>query len=616
MRISSVIAATCVLFAAAAALADKTPVRTIDDLPRHVYPLAGPVSELIQSAGDFRTFAAAVRADLEADLEAYEIQDAATLQQMYTSLLTLDVMDRRHASALELVERIRALEDKEATRLTTGLTATSVIRAREETGEDDGERYLEAFARHLRAQLAELPWETIQTRVTQQKGRLEIMSETLLVGMVQAQLDPVAAAKGEISSDLAGAVLNIGYALQYALPLKRPMLEVYDEFITGRRTVKPDIWAERELVLDESAGLSEVVIGIWDSGVDMSIYEDRRFVNAAESFDGVDDDGNGFVDDVHGIAFDYQGRYEPHLLYPLGEAAPRIARVIDKVKGLTDLRAAIDSPEASDLKTYLDGLETGQVNDFLEDMTICALYTHGTHVAGIAARGNPYARLLGARVSFDYHTIPALLTEEMARRHAESYGATVAYFATHGVRVANMSWGWGLKEIEGILEANGWGADTAERSRQAARLLDILEEGMHAALAGSPGILYVAAAGNEDNDVEFDEYIPSSFDLPNLMVVGAVDQAGEATGFTSSGRNVRIYANGFEVESYVPGGRKVKLSGTSMAAPNVCNLAAKLFALDPSLTPPEVVELIGAGADAEGGFLLLNPRRTADILRR
>ena len=117
----------------------------------------------------------------------------------------------------------------------------------------------------------------------------------------------------------------------------------------------------------------------------------------------------------------------------------------------------------------------------------------------------------------------------------------------------------------------------------------------------TPEILFVTAAGNDDNDVEFDVVIPSNFDLPNLMVVGAVDQAGEPTGFTSGGRNVRVYANGFEVESYVPGGETMKMSGTSMASPNVCNLAAKLFTLEPALTPAQVRELIEKGADPEPG---------------
>jgi subtilisin family serine protease len=43
------------------------------------------------------------------------------------------------------------------------------------------------------------------------------------------------------------------------------------------------------------------------------------------------------------------------------------------------------------------------------------------------------------------------------------------------------------------------------------------------------------------------------------------------------------------VESYVPGGEKMKLSSTSMASPNVANLAAKLFALDPNLTPQQAL---------------------------
>ena len=87
------------------------------------------------------------------------------------------------------------------------------------------------------------------------------------------------------------------------------------------------------------------------------------------------------------------------------------------------------------------------------------------------------------------------------------------------------------------------------------------------------------------------------FDLPNLITVGAVDQAGEETGFTSFGKSVDVHANGFEVDSYLPGGDKIEMSGTSMASPNVVNLAAKLLALDYSLTTNELIRLILDGAD-------------------
>ena len=104
---------------------------------------------------------------------------------------------------------------------------------------------------------------------------------------------------------------------------------------------------------------------------------------------------------------------------------------------------------------------------------------------------------------------------------------------------------------EGSLEANGVGENAEERSAMAREMIGVLKDGLHQAMTDSPGILFVTAAGNDDNDVEFDVVIPSSFNLPNLMVVGALDQAGDVTSFTSGGENVRVYANGFQVDSFV-----------------------------------------------------------------
>jgi hypothetical protein len=53
-----------------------------------------------------------------------------------------------------------------------------------------------------------------------------------------------------------------------------------------------------------------------------------------------------------------------------------------------------------------------------------------------------------------------------------------------------------------------------------------------------------------------------------------------------------------------------------MASPNVVNLAAKLFALDPSLTPREVIALIrrGATATADGRRYLIDEQRSVALL--
>ena len=342
------------------------------------------------------------------------------------------------------------------------------------------------------------------------------------------------------------------------------------------------------------------------------------FVNASELRDGKDNDGNGFVDDIHGIAYDMNAHRATGVLFPLGDAAARMPQVMQHTKGLMDIQAAIDSPEATELKRHLSSLDSADVKGFLEDLSLAGNYSHGTHVAGIMAAGNPFIRLLVARHTYDYHTIPVAATEDWGERDGAKCLDTVEYLKRHRVRVVNMSWGESQQDAEDSLEANGIGESAEERLAIARRVFASQKEGLYNAIKNAPDILFVCAAGNADNDVEFDEYIASSFELPNLITVGAVDQAGDPTSFTSFGKTVQVYANGFEVESYVPGGARMKFSGTSMAAPNVANLAAKMIAVDPTLTPTKVIELIKKGADrtTAGGtsFLLMNPKKTMDLL--
>ena len=598
----------------------KTPVKTLDDLPRHTYKVAGPVSAMLADAAAFDAFCAAVRADVESDLATYDIGDKAAVQRLLNTLLSLDLVQGRDADVRARVEAVRALEDKEATRLTTGLVALALVSARGAAGSDvNSPAFKAAFRAALDKELAPLPADLVRDNIQAQKGRMEIMSPALLTGMVQSQLDPIVAAAGEVSSDLAGQVIGLGSAMRTVLPLRDELVAAYTAYLAAGKEDKPDIWAARDVSLDGRAGLKPVTLAIWDSGVDTAVFAGRLFTNPAEKPNGRDDDGNGFVDDIHGIAWDYDGRAVPELLHPLGDQAGRLDTAMKSMKAFTDLTSGVDSPEASALRGQMSGMAPAEVGPFMESLGFAGLHAHGTHVAGIALAGNPAAKALVARISFDYHTITKPLTRETAQAHAESYGRTVDYFKAHGVRAANMSWGWSLKEIESALEANNVGGTAAERGKLAAELLGVLRDAMQKAMASAPDILFVAAAGNDDNDVEFDQSIPGSLDLPNLMMVGAVDQAGRRTSFTASGRRVRVFANGFEVESDVPGGQKMKMSGTSMASPNALNLVGKLLAVRPELTPAQVVSLIERGADTvdgQEGLKLLNPKRTLELLGR
>jgi subtilisin family serine protease len=193
----------------------------------------------------------------------------------------------------------------------------------------------------------------------------------------------------------------------------------------------------------------------------------------------------------------------------------------------------------------------------------------------------------------------------------------VDYLKANGARVVNMSWGGSVSGVEAALEMNNVGDTPEERKALARKIYDIGRDALYDAFASAPEIFFVTSAGNSDSDNEFEEFSPSSFDLPNMITVGAVDQAGDETSFTSFGK-VDVYSNGFMVESYVPGGDRLPFSGTSMSSPNVVNLAAKLLAVDPELTPAELRELIVGGCDehqtGDRTVRLINPKKSMEML--
>ena len=606
------VGAAAVAFDASAA--DKVRVESLDELPRFSYPIDGSVVGIITSDEAFDAFAAKVRSDVEGVLAKYEIDDAATLQGYYSLLSRLDMLDGDYEAALARTEQIGELEAKEAGKLMNGLFTKSWIAAGKEADPDgDFEVFAAAFAARLGERAGALPWDVVQDEIKSAKGRAEMYSENFILGIAKSQVDPAVTAGGAVSSDLVSTVVSMRYILTKMLPLKNEIVDVYGAVIDANKVEKPNIWYTRDYILGPDEGTRPVVVGIWDSGTDVSIFDGQLWTNPAEKANGEDDDSNGYVDDIHGIAYDKDGHRSPFLVHPTGDMADRVDDAMTYTKGYMDLTSSIESDEASELKRHLATIEPDKVNDFIEELNFAALYMHGTHVAGIAVKDNPFARIMAARLSFDYHNPPAPLSLDIAKRLAGSYKNTIHYFRRHGVRVVNMSWGWSLKEIESILEANGVGETPEERAELTRKILDTMSGALSQAMADAKNILFVTAAGNSDNDVEFDRMIPASYELPNLLVVGAVDQAGDPTGFTSQGDNVRLYANGFEVESYVPGGGTMAASGTSMSSPAVVNLAAKIIAVEPYLAPQEVIDLIMEGATPREGdedFRLLHPKNT------
>lgn len=579
-------------------------VRTEADLPRYTYKVDRAPSALLQADdATFARFAAPVRADLEKTLADYDIQDHATLRGLLSTELLLQLLAGNDDAALDTVHKIRALEDKPDAKLTSGLRVEAWLQTEQAHG-DIAHDFVQRYA----ALIDPLPWKVVGNTIKEAKESDEFVSADLILGGVQTDLDPGAAKSHELGNAAAWQLIRARARLKVLLPLQQAGHDVLAAYVAQHDRPLPDIWAAREVTLSASDALTPVRIGIWDSGVDPALFPHNIYT-----------DPHPGKYDAHGLAFDLDGYLTHGPLFPLPPAAKAgYNDEINLMKGFSDLESNIDSPEATEVKHKLRGLKPAEVPGFLQTLEMDSNFVHGTHVAGIAVRGTPAAQLVIARLTYDWKNIPTPPTEANTRRGVADYRAYIAYFKQHNVRVVNMSWGGDAQDDEVALEKNGIGKNAAERKKLAQHYFDIDKAGLYAALKSAPDILFICAAGNSDSSADFDDSIPASFNLPNLLTVGAVDQAGNEASFTSYGKTVRVDADGFQVLSYVPGGRKVKLSGTSMASPNVTNLAAKLLALDPKLTPEQVIGLISdsATASSDGRRHLIDPVAAVALLKQ
>jgi subtilisin family serine protease len=600
----------------------KIKVTTADDLPRHTYAISGKTLDILNDPAKFDPIVDKLIADALRDLETYDISDPTTLQAYYELLSQAYMLRMDLPRALEWSNRAGTLDDKPQERATRGNMLGALAAAREVSTDMSSPQFIAKFKQSLKERVSAQPYDLVKDQLIGMRSQAKMITRELVESSLSGQLDTlIAAANGQATAGIAESIMGAKITLDIALPLLPHMASVYGEIIDANaNAVKASSkWDTRLVELEPSSSATPVVLGVWDSGVDVGLYAKQLWQNPAESPNGLDDDRNGFVDDVHGIAFGLDRLPTTGSLCSLDGLKGSKDLYIDFIAASQDMQAGVQNESVTRFQEYFSALRGKDLENFSDDMGLIGSYAHGTHVAGVAVAGNPFARILHIAENWPWKSIPdEAPTIEFGERWGEACRQSVTYMKGANTRVVNMSWRIGRPMLEGMLAAKGVGATPEERAELSRRIFKPFRDGLEEAIRSAPDVLFIAGSGNEDNNVDFAEYVPAGLRLPNLITVGAVDDQDQFTSFTTTGENVELYANGFRIPSMVPGGRVIPFSGTSMAAPQVANLAAKILALRPELKPADVIALMKANADPipnKPGRFIINPKRTIEALQ-
>jgi len=418
----------------------------------------------------------------------------------------------------------------------------------------------------------------------------------------------------------------------------------------------PGMNTEKAYKMVKNRDSKTVIVAIIDSGIDIE-HEDlqgRIWVNEDEiAGNGIDDDNNGYIDDIHG--WNFLGNANGENANDIRLEMTRIYAKLDKKYGNTPVSLNSDE-EIEEYALYLEVKEKveaerayaeqvlpiikarmGSMPDEQKEQMKGALEyfetqlnvhynpdhdgraivgddpydfsdtnygnndvegpdaLHGTHVGGIvgAVRGNE----IGYDGVADNVRLMSLRAVPNGDEFDKDIALAIRYAVDNGAMVINMSFGKAY-------------SPNAKEVYEAFKYAD------------SKGVLLVHAAGNDHKNIDEEPNYPTSMydfqdrKLDHFLTIGAStrylkDDMLPAPFSNYASRGVDVFAPGMEILNTVPQSDYQELQGTSMACPMVSGAAAFLKSYFPDMSMKQIKDVLLKSATTYRGELQVMPGKAS-----
>lgn len=373
-----------------------------------------------------------------------------------------------------------------------------------------------------------------------------------------------------------------------------------------------------------------------DSGSDFTHddLKDHAFPNLAElnGKPGVDDDGNGLIDDIYGWNF----VDNDNVLVNLDDTPPEYDRVLRSMELLGKLQAYGKEGMAKEEFNWL--VKQNQDKKFWAWVGFVGGWAHGTHCAGTVILDNndvalnaikhlptgngPKATIVAAFKQINHmmshgrvtrsaapasnskRQVPITELEkyfaQLGQQYAQQVKPKADYIASLKPNLINCSFG---TENSGLLQmmrqnmVQHWGfVNPSEAEVQKIVNLFVTRAFLprdKALFAGVPKALIFIAAGNSSTDLDPFVTSPNCVPISNKIVIAATDEDQKIAPFSDYGvETVDVAVPGVNIYATYPNQAMGYMSGTSMACPMAVQFASRVLQVRPNLEPKQLKKIL------------------------